>query len=76
MTAICVNLSVVPQSLTVSRYAHRELTCRRNYSGGYTDMSVTQQDLETTPIFAALTEEFGLERLFEESPDEEPAAPE
>ncbi|GLY67253.1 hypothetical protein Atai01_38720 [Amycolatopsis taiwanensis] len=43
-----------------------------NYSGGRTDMSVTQQDLETTPIFAALTEEFGLERLLEESPDEEP----
>lgn len=47
-----------------------------NYSGGNTDMSVTQQDLETTPIFAALTEEFGLERLLEESPDEEPAEPE
>ena len=40
--------------------------------GGTTDMSVTDQDLETTPIFAALAEEFGLERLFEESPDEEP----
>ena len=36
-------------------------------------MSVTEQDLETTPIFAALTEEFGLERLCDESPDEEPA---
>lgn len=39
-------------------------------------MSVTQQELETTPIFAALTEEFGLERLLEESSDEEPADPE
>jgi hypothetical protein len=36
-------------------------------------MSVTDQDLQTTPIFAALTEEFGLERLFDESPDEETA---
>lgn len=35
-------------------------------------MSVTEQDPETTPIFAALTEEFGLEKLFDESPDEEP----
>lgn len=39
--------------------------------GGSTDMSVTEQDLEATPIFAALTEEFGLERLFDDSPDEE-----
>lgn len=37
-------------------------------------MSVTEQDQETTPIFAALAEEFGLEKLFDESPDEEPAA--
>lgn len=36
-------------------------------------MSVTQEDLETTPIFARLAEEFGLERLFDESPDAEPA---
>jgi hypothetical protein len=35
-------------------------------------MSVTEQDRETTPIFAALTEELGLERLLDESPDEEP----
>lgn len=34
-------------------------------------MSVTEQDPETTPIFAALAEEFGLEKLFDESPDGE-----
>jgi hypothetical protein len=37
-------------------------------------MSVTERDPETTPIFAALTEEFGLERLFEENSDNEEAA--
>jgi hypothetical protein len=36
-------------------------------------MSVTEQDPETTPIFAALAEEFGLEKLFDESPDEDTA---
>jgi hypothetical protein len=29
------------------------------------DMSVTEKELETTPIFAALSAEFGLERLIE-----------
>lgn len=43
------------------------------FEGAVTDMSVTERDPETTPIFAALTEELGLERLLDESPDEEPA---
>jgi hypothetical protein len=29
------------------------------------DMSVTEKELETTPIFAALTAEFGLDALIE-----------
>jgi hypothetical protein len=43
-------------------------------SRGSTDVSVTEQGPETTPIFAALTEELGLERLLDESPDEQTAS--
>jgi len=33
-------------------------------------MSVKQQELENTPIFAALTEEFDLERLLDDTAEE------
>lgn len=37
-------------------------------------MSVSQKELETTPIFAELTAEFDLDRLLDESPEPEKGA--